>query len=268
MKKNIFKSLLCLSVGMLFVACQDTMDDKADIDASHEMNIAVVPVVEEAANVTYSTADLTITLTDSVGVTEMGFELAADAEFTQSWYEVAPTVVKSYTMTVSGLADEATYYVRPYVYTANGTVTVGEAKSFTTEKAPIFEINGVYEAQEYNLNDSYQFEAGYTYDVTVEFKEGSTTEVLVTNLWGGEQSLNGTYDAESQTITIPSGQLLYFQDGVYEYIASGIDNTLTPTENITLSFTPLGGALKTSFIEVTVEGYGRMDIFYVSMKHK
>ncbi len=267
MKKNIFKSLLCLSVGMLFVACQDTMDDKADIDASHEMNIAVVPAMEFPANVTYAAADLTITLADSVGVVEMGFELATDAEFAQSWYETAPAVVKAYVMTVGGLAEQTTYYVRPYVYTANGTTTLGEVKSFTTEAAPIFEINGVYEAQEYNLNASYQFEAGGTYDVTVEFKEGSTTEVLVTNLWGGGQSLSGTYDAETQTITIPSGQLLYFQEP-FEFIASGIDNTLTPTENITLSFTPLGGVLETSFIEVTVEGYGRQDIFLVEMKHK
>ncbi len=268
MKKNIFKSLLCLSAAMMFVACEDTMDDKADIDAGHVVKVTAMPTIASAPAVTFSAADVAVTLSDLVGIVEVSVELSTTEDFAESTFKSAATIESVCTIAFSGLAEQTTYYVRPYIYTVNGTTIVGEVTNFTTEAAPVFTIDGLYTAQEYNLDfSSYEFAKGASYQILIEFKDGSATEVVVTNLWNGGLEITGMYDEATQTVTIPSGQVLYNQAGVYDFVASGLDNSLSPLPAFTLSFTPLGGELSSSLIDVSVDGFGTQDIFFVDMKH-
>ncbi len=210
MKKNIFKFFLCLSAAMIFVACDDTMDDKAAVDASHQVTVeattAVAPI--DAANVSFASAVVNVTLSDLEGVVETGVEVSASEDFSNSWYASAAEVANNAEVTITGLEELTTYYIRPYIYTANGATIVGEKTSFTTIETPPFPLDGVYAVTEYATKDAVNFTASAQYEMTIAFAEGSETEVLITNLWEGGETIVGTYDAENQVIVVADGQVI------------------------------------------------------------
>ena len=54
--------------------------------------------------------------------------------------------------------------------------------------------NGGYTAVDYNTEDN---SAGESYEVTIEFVSGSTTDIKITNLWDGGKTINAKYDSKT-----------------------------------------------------------------------
>ncbi len=210
MKKNIFRFFLCLSAAMIFVACEDTMDDKAVIDASHKVTVEATPVIApiDAANVAHSSAVVNLPIEDIEGVVEAGVEVSVSEDFSNSWYASAAEVTNNAEVKITGLEELTTYYVRPYFYTANATTIFGEVTTFTTAEAPPFPVDGVYTVTEYATKDAVNFTLSAQYEMSIAFAEGSETEVLITNLWDGGETIVGAYDAENQVIVVADGQMI------------------------------------------------------------
>ncbi len=266
MKKNIFKSLLCLFAAATFVACDDVMDDKADIDANHQVVVNVVPTSTQAENITFSSADVVVSLEDSVNIIEVGMELGLDETFSVNAYVTADEVKKTNPISLTGLADGVTYYARPYIITVNGNTIVGETATFATPVAPIFEIDGTYFVTEYNANEG---TAQSQYEVQIAFAEGSETEVLITNIYGFGKTITGTYNPETQTISVVSGTQLIADDafGYGPAVISGLNAAITAfTPTVDFTFTPKGGAMVSSNFAVQVS-LGNLDFCYLEMQH-
>ncbi len=266
MKKNIFKSLLCLFAAATFVACDDVMDDKADIDASHQVVVNVVPTSTQAENITFSSADMVVSLEDSVNILEVGMQLALDEDFYVNTFVSADEVKKTNPISITDLVDGVTYYARPYIITVNGNTVVGETITFSTPVAPIFEIDGTYMVTEYNASKG---TAQAQYEVQIAFVEGSETDVLITNIYDFGKTIAGTYNPETQTISVASGTQCVADDafGYGPAVISGLNASITAfTPTVDFMFTPKGGAMVSSNFAVQVSA-GNLDFCFLKMQH-
>lgn len=272
--KKIFRLILpCLALGLAFASCQESLiDDKADIDAKYEATRQTAPTISLSTtptSVDYQSIGAVLSLSDTTNVEECGVMYSTTNDFAS--YSVATgTKALSSSITISKLTELTTYYVRGYVVTKDGATVVGsDIMTATTTKTPIFDLVGDYTAGDYTYdsdNDAFTSPTE-NYTVNIAFEEGSTTNVLITNLWGGGETLVGEWNEEDQTITIPSGQVVYVHASYGDAAIYGVNDDISGyTDSIVLQFTKIGGTLRTSYYQVSVSA-GSFGIYYTTMSH-
>ncbi len=203
--KNIFKTLIpCLAVAFSVTSCYEDLGSKADVDSVYAQANTITATIGDATPASFSQIDATGSISAAEGVLEAGFMLSTAADF--ATYEAYPVeeVSTALSISITGLEEATTYYVRTYAYTANGT-SVSEGKSVVTPVAPTFELVGTYTATDYSTDDD---SSVGSYEVTIAFAEGSTTDILITNIWDGEETIKATYDATTGAIVIPAKQII------------------------------------------------------------
>ena len=149
--------------------------------------------------------------------------------------------------------------IRDSAYTIGGTI-VSEVTSITTPAAPIFELNGGYTAVDYNTEDN---SAGESYEVTIEFVSGSTTDIKITNLWDGGKTINAKYDSKTGKVSIPTKQVIFVHADYGDVWMEDVNGS----QNISGLFTPKGGFLNINAFSA-ICGAGTFGDRYVKMSHK
>lgn len=268
MRKLFLSICACAAMVLGLSSCNDTMDDKADVEAGWTVLPAPTATVAVSAT-TFSDATITLVASDTVNIAEYGVQYATSEDFSDGVFSAAETISKdAVEISISNLAEKTKYYIRPYVITLNGNTVFGDAVTTTTPAAPIFSLEGIYTALDYSMDDNYDFVPGDgTYEVTVAFAEGSTTAVSITNLWDGGETIVGTYDSETGLITVASDQAVMEHPNYGTCYEFGVDDNLEEMDNMTLKFTSLGGSLVSGYYGVYCSA-GSFGISYTSMKHK
>lgn len=137
MKNIVLKSLGCLAAVALMVSCNDTMDDKADIDAKYAKSFeAPAFAVAGVEDVTYNSATVNLSLSDTTYVVEQGIQISKASDFSDATNIWVDKVEEAAVLEIAELEAETTYYVRPYIYMVNGSYAAGQATSFTTAEPP------------------------------------------------------------------------------------------------------------------------------------
>lgn len=138
MKKIILKSLGCLAALAFMASCNDTMDDKADIDSKYVKSFDIPTFAfAGATDITHKTATLQLTCSDVTNVIEQGVQLDTDPEFSDYINLYEDEAATELSIPLDDLEPETTYYVRPYIVTSNSEVVYGtQVSSFTTAEAP------------------------------------------------------------------------------------------------------------------------------------
>lgn len=263
--KNIFKTMIpCLMLALGMSSCYDTMEDKDTFDAQYALGSTPTVSMTSATANDHSSATVSASISAVEGVVESGFMVATSSDFS----DATPFIVEnatSITTQVTALAEATTYYVKAYAFLGDNRLVYSEATSFTTQAAPIYELAGTYAATEFDAETG---EATAQYEVTIAFAAGSETEVEITNFWEGGKTVKGTYDAATQTVTIPSDQLIYVHASYGDVVMKGLNNDISAyTTAIVCQFTPKGGLFTTSNWGAVCSA-GAFGFFYVEMSHK
>lgn len=264
--KKIFKYILpCLSLMLVFASCNDTMDDKASIDASYEKQFKTATVsIASVTAPTYNSVQVNCTVGDVKDVAEQGIQFSETEDMTNVDFIPNDTIAAEYTMTVDGLEELSTYYVRAYAMSKNGVPVYSEVKQITTPEAPPTPLAGNYIATEYDY-ESGVWEPIAPYEISIEFEEGSETNVLITNIWEGGMTVKGIYDAETQTITVPNYELIYNHPTYGDVWMESFDDE---DENaIIFHFNPRGGRMTSTVMGAICE-LGAFGYFYLDMQHE
>lgn len=260
--KNIFKTLIpCLAFALSLTGCYDEMDDKAVVDAQHALANAPTVSMSSATANDFSSATVTASISSVEGVVESGFMVAASSNFANAKAYIVENA-SSISTVVAGLTEMTSYYVKAYAYLGDGRLVYSEPTTFTTLEAPSFELAGTYAATEYDATSG---AVSAEYEVTVEV---NGTEVKITNFWEGGQTVVGTYDEATQTVTIPTKQLIYVHASYGDVLMTAVNDEISAyTTAIVCQFAPKGGLLTTSNWGAVCSA-GSFGYFYVSMTHK
>ena len=269
--KNIFKFMIpCLAVALAFTSCNDTMDDKATIDAKYAKATTATVALGNVEAVDFQTISADFSATGESELLEQGIQIAQSNDFVSN-VETYPSekIGALETIVVTKRTELTTYYVRSYAVTKTAGTIVSEVKSVTTPKAPIFPINGEYTAIEWDYNkDSDEWEAAGTYDITVEFDADDATIVNITNLWGGGMTVQGQYDEAKGVVTVPNNQIIYVHPDYGDVWLKGINYEVSAwTSAVTFQFTALGGKMNSTPMAAQCS-LGNFGFFYLTMEHK
>lgn len=269
--KKFFKYMIpCLAFALSLTSCNDTMDDKAAIDAQYENLENPTVAMASAAASSYEKAVASGILSDLENVQEVGFQVSTDEAFSTYKNYVCAEVAAEFTAELTGLEEKTTYYVRAFVFTKTGQTILGEATTFTTPKAPYYDVDGTYTAVDYAHSSATVYEQdGNPYTMTISFAEGSDTEVEIFNLWGGGETMMGVYDPEAATITVPTGQNLYNYPDYGYVIANAVNNAMSNyQDDIIFKFTSLGGLMVTGIYQAYLPAADySFGFIHTSMKH-
>lgn len=211
--KNIFKTLVpCLVLAVGLTSCYDEMEDKDVVEAGFATFTAPTVSLNNVTVDGYSGFTLTGAVSNLDNVLEVGFMISTDAEFASSTIAAVSEPVASFTLPVTGLKDDMTYYVRTYAHTKGG-MAFSEAQTAVLPKAPEFAdkyLFGTYEAIDYTTAGAVDYE----YQMTVQQKDGLWNKVAITNLWGYGRTITATVDFENKTITTDPYSIIYI-DSTY-----------------------------------------------------
>lgn len=269
--KNIFKYIVpCMAVAFALTSCNSTMDDKASIDAQYEKATTATVALTSAAAEDFQNIAATGAVTNESEVIEVGFQLCASADFASGVKSVAcKEVAASFSATIAGLKEQSTYYVRAYAFTKTAGMIVTEGKSVTTPKAPIFPLDGVYTATEYEMNmDDGSWNANKPFEITFEFDKEDPTIVYITNIWGGAMTVKGQYDEAKGIITVPNDQVVFTYEGYGDFTIHGVNDEFTGyTSSVKFQFTALGGKMASGYIAIQNGGEDYSYVYY-TMEHK
>lgn len=268
--KNIFKYMIpCVAVAFALTSCDSTMDDKASIDAQYEKATSATVSLSSAAAADFQAITATVAVSGESEVIEEGIQICADASFAAGVTTVAnDTVVSSFSISASGLAEQTTYYVRAYAATKTAGTIVTESQAVTTPKAPIFPLEGVYTATEWGFNDDESWSADSQYEITVEFDADDPTIVKITNIWDGGMTVLGQYDEATGTITVPNEQIIYVHDTYGDVWIQGVNADVSDyTSAVTFTFTALGGKMESTPMGALC-GAGPFGYFKLTMEHQ
>lgn len=265
--KNIFKWMIpCLAVAFALTSCDSTMDDKATIDAKYEKASSATVALGSVSAVDFQTITAAATVGSEAQVIEEGIQICSSADFASGITSVPnDTVEASYSINVAGLAEQTTYYVRAYAVTRTAGTIVTEPQSVTTPKTPIFPLDGIYLATEWDVETG---EAAGQYPVEITFDEADPTIVNITNIWGAESTVQGQYDEATGLITVPNMQVIYEHPTYGEVWLRAVD----PEEEVYLDaiyfqFTALGGKMESTPMAAQCE-VGDFSWFYLTMEHQ
>jgi len=209
-----FKIYFTLITALMALSCcSDIMDDKADIDAKHTGNPALLPTVTIAtpSNVTYESATVVASWSNAGDeIMEAGFIYSTDEAF-NSINVVSPSDFKNSQVTSAlKLDSETKYFVKAYVQTRSNGVAYSDVVSLTTAKAPVFidtYLFGNYEAIDIDITTGEQ--EGDPYDVTIKQDGSAYNRVLISNIWGGGRTIVGVVDFVKKTITVDYTNVIY-----------------------------------------------------------
>ena len=252
---KFFKYIIpCMSLGMVLTSCYDEVDDKSVIDKQYEKATATTVTLTAGEVVDYQTLSLTATLSDTLDIIEQGFQVSTSEDFADAAYQPANRDELTFAANPSGLEGLTTYYARAYAFTNAGQVIYSESTKLTTPRTPIYDINTTFLVHEYEYDEDAGWQiqvgedgsdAGY-YLMSIEFAEGSETDVLIHGFLGFDATIVGVWDPETSTVTIPGSQVVgehptygpmfpvAFDMSTGDYAADDI---------ITLQFKSLGGSL-------------------------
>lgn len=257
-----------MALALTAQSCKDDDFTKHSIDAEYQTgtnttaSAGAAPVV-----VDYETATLSGSVSGVTDVVEQGFQVSTSEDFSDAiYYANSEAAAEDFSMTISGLEGSTTYYARPYAITAAGGYVFGETQTFTTPRTPIYTIDGVYTVVEYELNDDNKWEVEVydgepvIYEIAIDFaEEGNEEDVLISNLndMGEDAVINGYYDAESQTVEIPSMQVVGEHPSYGPLFFRGVADDISAFKNVFyFQFQTLGGVLQSSPFALCVQaGY-------------
>ena len=302
--KNIFKLMIpCLAVVFSLFSCNDTMDDKAAIDAQYEKPSAASVTLASATAVDFQTINATGTVSglelnvvcpkcgysattvpekcpncgtgDSLfvevsNIAEFGIQISKLQDFASEVTTfIADFESLSFDITASGLEELTTYYVRSYVVTSTAGTLVSDVKTVTTPKAPIFPIDGEYIATEWDYNqDTGEWENAGQYEMAISVDPEDPTILNITNIWDGGLTVQGQYDATKGIVTVPNLQVIYVHATYGNVWIRGVNSAVTAyTSAVQFQFTALGGKMQSTPMGAVCAA-GSFGFFYLTMEHK
>ena len=270
--KNIFKSLIpCLVLAVGFTSCYDEMEDKASVDAKYAL--ANVPTVTLSATnvIDYSSASVAASFSSVEGVVEVGFMVAASADFSGAKIYTASAVASSIEQALAGLAEQTTYNVKAYAYLGDGRMVYSDASSFTTPEAPALSAE-MLSGKTYTATVTNYFGDVFTFNVTLVADAADPNKIWIHNLdpyfasygYTAENGYNifeGVLDVENETITIAQGQKIGY-GGVALVVFDDADpDAATGYSDLVIKVISKGAALKVENAFGFNEG-GFYDLFY------
>jgi hypothetical protein len=271
MKKIFMFVMPCLVAALSLTSCNDTMDDKAVIDAQYEGRYSNAVVnVSSTNSPDFQTVEVTAAVANADAVAEQGIMLSSDASFETVTYAVNDTVEANYTLYVTGLQELTKYYVRAYAVGKNGVTVYSETKEVTTVAAPMVSIEGTYTVVDYKNGDSGWEQFCNPYKMTIEFEEGSNDIVNITGLALGSidrysetepVTFQGLYDAETNTITIPNNSVVA---NTADY--GQVWSVAYQADALVLNFNPKGGSMESQIVRYACAA-GNLGYFYHEMQH-
>jgi hypothetical protein len=230
MKRNITSLLL---LATLFIAglssCEEpTAEKNENINLGNTAKLPTV-TISDASNVTFDGAVLSATVASTAetdSIIEAGFIVANNEAFLP-----ASNVIffKSFdggiTSTLTGLAEKTTFYVKAYAVTyRNGTAYSSNFISFTTPEAPKFEdtyLFGTYDAIDINIRTGQQ--EGGVYPVEIKQVGALYNRVSISNIWGGEETIEATVNFVEKTITTDIKAVIYLDPDYGDCWMRGFD---------------------------------------------
>lgn len=266
--RNIFKLLFpCLFAVVALSACYDEMDSKFSIDNTYEGDNKPAASLTSASVLTFSSLEVSgaIDAKDNT-VLEVGVMLSTSNDFAIYSSYAATEIGATFSFPITGLSDNTTYYIRSYVVSAANGTGVSDVQTVTTPAAPIFELGGVYTAKQYVI-DAGVATLDDTYKVTVAFEEGSTTKVKITNLFGGEMTVSGTFNAAKSAFTVGRGSIIGNSPQYGEIFINPVNNEITSyIDNATFTFQTKGGFLDSSIWAASASA-GNLGFYKLQMTH-
>ena len=209
------------------------------------------------------------TVADSTLISEAGLMVSANADLSEASYFPADSVSKNYEVKVTDLEELTDYYVCAYVVNKNGSILHGEPQKVTTPKAPEFSIAGKYLCTNFVFSpyteeflpadDESMAEMGMsaTYDLTINFVEGSDTEVEITNLWDGGMTIEGEWDPEAKTVTIFDRQQIADHPAYGEIIFLGITDEVDNYQDyLYITMDKKGNISSSNYMPYDTEAWG------------
>lgn len=197
---------MVLTAALMFCSCNDTMDDKADIDGGFaKYDAPTVTITAEAAD--FQTIMATISVSDSAAIVEEGVVLTAGET---KKFIAASEIASEVTMSLGGLAEQTEYTLQAYVVTKSSVTVISETKvTVTTPAMPVVTVEGTYLATEFKLDDNDEWATDdESYEMTIKIVNEEDGEVEITNFWGGDMTVTG-FIQEDGSIAIPTGQQIY-----------------------------------------------------------
>lgn len=268
--KNIFKYMIpCLAVAFGLTSCNSTMDDKAAIDAMYQKATTAVVTLGNTNADDFQTITVDGAVTNEAEVIEVGFQISKASDFSAgaTYYHV-DEVVSNFSCTIAGLAEKTTYYVRAYAATRTAGIIFSESKTVTTPAAPIYPLDGVYTATEFERDEDGNWNAGKPFEMTIAFDEKDPTIVYITNIWGGKMTVKGQYDEAKGTIIVPNDQVIYNYEGYGDFWIHGVKDDFSGYASaVTFKFTALGGKMESGKMAIQYSEGDYTYVYYV-MEHK
>ena len=265
--KNIFKLMIpCLAVAFSLTSCNDTMDDKASIDAQYEKASSTTASITGATAIDYQTIAGAGSVSSTSDVIEEGIQISTSSDFSADILSIPnDTIEASYELGASGLKELTTYYVRAYAMVKNGKIVVSESTTVTTPKMPLFSLDGAYSCVEYDLETG---EPADPYEVTVEFDAEDPTIVHITNIWDGGMTVTGQYDEATGLVIVPNYEVIYVHPSYGDVWMRGVLADLSNYDSqIVFQFTAMGGTLVSTPFAAQCSA-GNFGFLWVEMTHK
>lgn len=222
--KKIFSMFMVLAAALMFCSCNDTMDDKADIDGGFvQYDAPTVTLAAEASD--FQTIMATISVSDSAAIIEEGVVLTAGE--TQEFI-AASEIASKVTVAIEGLTEQTQYTLQAYVVTKSSATVISETKvTVTTPAMPVISVEGTYLVTEFELDDNDEWAAGgEPYEMTIKIVNEEEGEVEITNFWGGEMTVTG-FIREDGSIAIPTGQQIYDHPSYGPVAMVGLNDEIT-----------------------------------------
>ncbi|MDR1115473.1 MAG: hypothetical protein LBL33_04900 [Tannerella sp.] len=210
MKTNI--KFVFIAAMMALSACSEDLI-KDDIDAANAGDASKLPAVTipSAGNITYESADVSASWSNAGDeVIEAGFIYSLNESFVPMSALAVDEISGASIKATLSLASETKYYVKAYARTKNNGVAYSDAVSLTTAVAPVFEdtyLFGKYNAADIDFDTGEQ--EGDVYEITIAQRGTSYNRVSISNVWGGERTIEGLVDFEKKTISIAPTEVIY-----------------------------------------------------------
>jgi hypothetical protein len=242
MKTNIL--YVFIAAMMALSACSEDLV-KDDIDAANGGDASKLPVVTVAApgNITYESASVSASWSNAGDeVVEAGFVYSLNESFSPMSVLTVDEISDANIRATLSLASETKYYIKAYAQTKNNGVAYSDVVSLTTAVAPVFEdtyLFGKYDAIDVDIYTGEQ--EGDVYEITIAQRGSSYNRVNISNIWGGERTIEGIVDFEKKTISIASTEVIY--------IHSSYGNTFM------LGLVIEGGEVKDEYADVEIATY-------------
>jgi hypothetical protein len=222
MKTNILFAFI--AAMMALSACSEDLV-KDDIDAARTGDASKLPAVTvpSTGNITYENADVSASWSNAGDeIIEAGFIYSLNESFAPSKALAVADLSGSGMSATLSLLQDSKYYIKAYARTKNNGVAYSDAVSLTTLVAPVFEdayLFGKYNAVDIDIMTDKEVS---TYEITIEQRGTSYDRVNITNIWEGEQTIQGIVDFEKKTISVAPTEVIYIHSSYGDTFMRGL----------------------------------------------